>query len=371
MEKKKVCHITSAHQAKDGRIFERECVCLAKAGYDVSLVAVNVEEEECKGVKIVNVDAEKGNRIKRFLLTTKKVRDKALGLGADVYHIHDPEMLLHALRLKKSGAKVVFDSHEFFGYQILERQYIPKCLRSVISRMYMALEAYVCRRIDVVVQVCTLQGKDYFEGRCRRSVFITNYTDFSEEQKVDVNADKERKVVHAGGLSYERGISHLVEAAAFTKAEVVLAGKFETQAYYGEVKKMDGYNNVDYVGFVKRDELLPIYARCVAGVATLLHVGQYHKIDTFPTKIYEYMRLGLPVILSDSSYNMRMNDRYGFGICVAPDKPIEIAKAIDYIIANPEEAVQMGERGRKLVEEKFNWRVESKKLVELYNYLLK
>ena len=34
----KVCHMTSAHQPGDTRIFQKECVSLAKAGYQVFLV---------------------------------------------------------------------------------------------------------------------------------------------------------------------------------------------------------------------------------------------------------------------------------------------------------------------------------------------
>jgi glycosyltransferase involved in cell wall biosynthesis len=47
----------------------------------------------------------------------------------------------------------------------------------------------------------------------------------------------------------------------------------------------------------------------------------------------------------------------------------EIGKAIKYIKDNPKEAEEMGKNGRKAVEEKYNWTVEEKKLLDLYKAL--
>jgi glycosyltransferase involved in cell wall biosynthesis len=51
--------------------------------------------------------------------------------------------------------------------------------------------------------------------------------------------------------------------------------------------------------------------------------------------------------------------------------PKEIAEAIKYIIENPKEAEQMGKNGKRAVEEVYNWVNEEKKLLKLYEDLLK
>jgi predicted AAA+ superfamily ATPase len=53
------------------------------------------------------------------------------------------------------------------------------------------------------------------------------------------------------------------------------------------------------------------------------------------------------------------------GICVNPESPEEIAKAINYILENPEIAKEMGSNGKKMVETKYNWNIEEKKLIFL------
>lgn len=55
---------------------------------------------------------------------------------------------------------------------------------------------------------------------------------------------------------------------------------------------------------------------------------------------------------------------------VDPQNPAEIADAIQFIFDNPQEAEEMGYRGRRVVETKYNWLSEEKKLLEVYQRIL-
>ncbi|MEE0909990.1 MAG: hypothetical protein UIQ51_04360, partial [Bacteroidales bacterium] len=124
MQKTKVVHITIVHRRYDSRIFYKECVSLSKAGFDVSLiVADGLGNEEKQGVKIIDIGKAEASRIKRMIKTSRKAVDTALGLNADIYHFHDPDLLTASLKLKKQ-AKVIFDSHEDFPALMLQRDYI-------------------------------------------------------------------------------------------------------------------------------------------------------------------------------------------------------------------------------------------------------
>ena len=107
----KVCHMTSVHPPEDVRIFHKECVSLAEAGYEVYLVERG-ESCEKNGVHIIGLGDLPKNRLKRMTEGAKKVYEKALELDCDIYHFHDPELLPYGLKLKKKGKKVIFDSHE-------------------------------------------------------------------------------------------------------------------------------------------------------------------------------------------------------------------------------------------------------------------
>ena len=53
-----------------------------------------------------------------------------------------------------------------------------------------------------------------------------------------------------------------------------------------------------------------------------------------------------------------------------PEQVDELSNAIRYLLDHPDEARQMGENGRRAVEQQFNWGVEEKKLLALYNDIL-
>ena len=124
----KVCHMTTVHDRYDSRILKKECVSLANAGYDVTLlVADNLPDENFKNVKISSIDFSPKNRLDRILNSKKQMLKKALLINADVYHFHDPELIPVGLSLKKKNKKVIYDSHEDYPNDIKEKKlWIPK-----------------------------------------------------------------------------------------------------------------------------------------------------------------------------------------------------------------------------------------------------
>lgn len=369
MNKIKVCHVTSVHPPKDGRIFAKECVSLAKAGYEVYLVEQG-NDEICQNVRIIGCGKRPNNRFQRIFNFSRKVVRKALDVDADIYHLHDPELLPYVLKLKADGKKVIFDSHEFYALQIQTKEYLPKFIRSLISWTYIKFEDFILKRIDAAIIPCGLNGKNIFEGRVKRNEYIDNYPLLSEfYDKYDENVQKKGYVCYVGALTYERGIYHLAKAASIADVPLVLAGAYSSEKFSKMVRSLSEYSHVTYRGYVNKNEVVKIDEKAIAGMCTLLDYGQYHKCENLSTKVLEYMALGLPVILYDSIYTRKIMKEYKFGICVQPDNLKEIATAINYIKNNPYEATKMGQEGRKAIRERFNWETQAKKLLTLYNEL--
>ena len=85
----KVCHLTSVHSRYDIRIFQKECISLARHGFDVSLIVCDGREDEItKLIKIYSVDKNRSGILDRFLNSLQRVLKKAIELNADIYCFH-------------------------------------------------------------------------------------------------------------------------------------------------------------------------------------------------------------------------------------------------------------------------------------------
>ncbi len=347
----KICHLTSVHKPDDIRIFHKECSSLAKK-YDVTLVAANGINDVVNNVKLINVLVGYSGRLQRFTKAVDAVYKKALETEADIYHLHDPELLRIALKLKKKGKKVIFDAHEDLPRQLLSKPYLNKWAAKLISKVVERYEDKVVSKLDGVI-AATPHIKARF---LRINPNTENINNFPLKEELSYTVSKQNdvlnKVCYVGGITQIRGIKEMVNAMELINedVELELAGNFSPQSLQNQIEVMKGWKKVNYQGQVGREEVREIFNNCFAGLVVFYPVSNH--IYAQPNKLFEYMAAGLSVIASDFPLWQEIIEKNNCGICVNPLKPDEIANAIDFLHNNPDKAKEMGERGKKLVHEK-------------------
>ncbi|MBE6084386.1 MAG: glycosyltransferase family 4 protein [Selenomonas ruminantium] len=223
---KKICHLTSAHTQEDIRIFHKECVSLADAGYEVYQISCGNTYDK-KGVHLIGIGVKPVGRLARMRKTAMLVYQAALKVDADVYHIHDPELLPYGLKLKRLGKKVIFDSHEDIPAQIMDKEYIAKPLRKIVSAGYKVYESYVIKHLDAVV-AATPHIAEKFQNRCRKVVTVNNYPRLDDIQFHETPfTEREPIICYAGGISEIRGEKIMTEAMQNVNGTLILAGDSE------------------------------------------------------------------------------------------------------------------------------------------------
>jgi glycosyltransferase involved in cell wall biosynthesis len=365
----RVAHLTSAHPRDDIRVFLKQCRSLARAGFETHLVVADgLGDAVVDGVRVHDVGAP-GGRLARMFHASRRVADRALGLGVDICHLHDPELLLHALRLRRAGKSVIFDAHEDVPRQLLGKPYLGQVRRQVLSWVFARFERFVSSRLDAVIGATPAIARR-FQALNGLTVEVNNYPMPGELAFGSAEWTSGRnRVAYVGGIAQARGIREVVAALALTKSAVrlQLAGSFSESATEQAVKSDAGWAHVDELGMVSRGGVAELLARSVAGLVTFHDLPNH--VDAQPNKMFEYMSAGIPVIASDFPLWREIVEGNRCGICVEPTDPAAIARAIDHLVTHPEEAAEMGRNGLLAVQSRYNWSVEEAKLIDLYQRL--
>jgi glycosyltransferase involved in cell wall biosynthesis len=370
---RKIVHLTSVHPAFDVRIFHKECKSIARAGYDVTLIAAHDRDETVDGVRMKAMVPPSG-RISRMLRTTWAICRQAIREDADLYHFHDPELIPVALVMRIRGKKVIYDVHEDVPADILTKQYIPRHFRRPISWLAGLVEKKSSRYFSAVV-TATNPISRRFRFRKAGTVVVSNYPVLDQEWDPRVPSWSHRtgsSIVYAGLLSEDRCIREIVEAMNLVPpslgATLNLAGGFSPPAYAREVTAAQGWQKVNSLGVVSRSDLSLLLNSARAGLC--IYRPDPNCVEAAPNKLFEYMYAGIPVIASDFPGFHAIVNSVKCGLLVDPLDSKGIARAIEYVLTHPEEAEQMGRRGREAVSRTFNWASEEDKLLALYASLL-
>lgn len=357
-------HLTSVHVPDDTRIAARECRSMQGAGYSVTLVAPDVGRAPHPGVTTILIDRP-SRRVPRMILMPWRVFAAAWALRAQIYHLHDPELIPVGVALKLLGRCVVYDVHENLPKQILGKRWIPRWLRPGVARLSQVLEGLADLLFDAIV-VANATSLGRFNGK--HTVLVQNFPDLEEFAAMDAPAYRDRKplVVYVGAISLDRGLWSMVGAMANVRtpgARLLLAGPISPELLKAAVSR-PGWDRVEALGWQTRAEVQKLLSRSRIGLAVLHPLPNY--LDNYPSKLFEYMASGIPSIVSDFPLWRRIIEQAECGMTVDPLDVKAIARGIDELLTAEDTAERAGKRGHDAVQTKLNWRTEADKLAGLY-----
>lgn len=376
---KKVCILTSVHLPFDHRIFHKQAKSLLKAGYDVTLIAQHDKDETVDGVRIVALPKPK-NRLGR-MLGTWRVFKLALKQKADVYHFHDPELLLWGWLLRNLAHRhVIYDVHEYFVDTILFKTWIPYFLRKPIAWVFNRIEKILAGGVSAVITV-TEPMKQRFSDCQMLCVSIQNFpsleiTTRAKESKEFDSENDQYSIIYTGRMRKEKGFETILDALDLvvkqnSKVTCVILAEAGNLAWLDEernslMKRLVKGDNLKILGRVPHNEVFRY-----VGVSSIGWTPSLPYQESISTKTLEYMACGKPVVASDLSLTADIVCETKCGILVDPCDAKAHASAILYLLGHPEEAQEMGRNGQRAVLEKYNWENESKKLLEIYRVMCK
>jgi glycosyltransferase involved in cell wall biosynthesis len=361
-----VVHVSSVHQAGDPRIRLKQLKAVVDAGWRATLVTGDLDAKRGDEVEIVTVPPGRARRLRRMLVTAPRAMLAARRLRADLYHIHDPELLAWTWLLTGTGKPVVYDIHEDNVLNLAQKRYLPRLLRRPIASLLGGVENILAAPLRQII------AERAYRRRFPRAVEILNYAAVNLPLAQPAFDPTSMALLYTGNLTEHRGPVAMAELARDNPDLEVTTIGFTPDGIAERMMRTAGGGKLTVVGKGHYIPAAEIRAACRRPwlAALALFSDAPHNREKELTKFYEYMAAGLPIIASNFPVWRALIEANGVGICVPPGDAKAAAEAARWLKVHPEEGRAMAERGQELVATRFNWDAEAVRLIDFYRSLM-
>ncbi len=358
------------HNWNDDRIYQRACLGLANAGHEVHLVATQQDKSPPGSlVRFHWLKPRKG--WKRRWYSSREAVDKAKKINADVFHFHDPELLLHIkkLKLKFPESKVFYDIHE--NYCVRFKMW---GLPAFVGRLFRIFELFIIRRLDGYT-ITTQSMQELFKSSNKPSCIINNSVNISRLEKLNINDTQFTypPIIYTSGThSHARNCIETIRAMRYMNKEIpfqmIFGGKYDSDID----QEMKAQATADgTINYLKLEGMLPwevnFERTSEAFLGCVIYADNSNNRVALPNRLFEYMYCGIPVVATDFPELRNIINKTRCGILVNSEDPEDIARAFEYLLLHPEEAQAMGARGKQAIYTDYGFHVDLKRLEVFYN----
>ena len=332
MQKMKILEITVSHRSDDTRIYQKYVKSLLDADFEVGYIAPDPLINEEPGLTILPVkkSAYLWARIFGLIKKIPEIRK----FNPSFIHLHDPELLLISPFIRFFGFKIIYDMHENF-YRELDDKPISWLSNRSQKLVWRFIEKYILNKMPVVFAEASYAKHFNFISE---TMIIQNFPrkkSFSKRYQPEMIKHDKVKFVYLGTISEDRGakkmIRSLTRAFGASNFELNFIGDITDPTLETSLQHVfSKHKNIIFHGYQSMDDAWNICKDCDVGLAILDPKDNY--MESYPTKLFEYLICGLPVITSNFELYRGLVEKYNLGLCVNPMSDDEISNALRNII---------------------------------------
>ncbi|MEO3853616.1 glycosyltransferase family 4 protein [Acrocarpospora sp. B8E8] len=375
----------------DRRVWQESCT-LRDAGWEVHVICpkgatIDTEAEvEIDGIKIHRypLKAATGGPLgylreySSALLHTYRLARK---LGpVDVVHACNPPDLLFLVagRLKRQGARFVYDQHDLVPELYLSRfgrgqDFLYRAVRWLERRTYRSADVVISTNgsyRDIALSRGGKQPDEVFVVRSAPSVDRF----YQVEPDESIKRGKPHLLCYLGVMGPQDGVDYALRALASLRDDLgrddwhaVFVGAGDTfEAMVALSRELGLSDRVEFTGRIPDEELM----RYLSTADVCLAPDPLNPLNDVSTmnKIMEYMAMGRPVVSFDL-HEAKVSA--GDAAVYAPaNDEAEFAKLVARLLDDPEERLRMGEIGRARVSGPLSWERSKAALLSAYEAVL-
>ncbi|MFW5879533.1 MAG: glycosyltransferase family 4 protein [bacterium] len=298
----------------------------------------------------------------------------------DVIHVHDlPLSKVGYFFKKKYNVKLVCDQHEYYSNWIVHTNHYNRGIGKIINWLsdWRAYERKYLHKADLVITIEEPLRKCYLDevGLPGEKVILVPNTptlDIFNENNVDEKIVDQYKnnfmIFYAGGIDKLRGLDLVIESLKILRNEVpsvkfVVAGR-QARGFDIEyiARRHHVLNHVDFIGWIDIEKIPSYIAASKIGVFT--PPGNRDEIhNTIATKIYQYMAMDTPVIVSDVKLMKEFVENNEIGVAVKNSE--EFASVVQKWSTDSELYIKMKDNCKR-IKKQYVWDHTIKQLVDFY-----
>jgi len=383
---------------------EKEARALINSGHEVYVLSLGrngmPESDNFRGINVIHIFPRKSflNRAWEYLwfvtffirpFWRERLEEVIKQYEIDIIHVHDLPLVKTAVSVaKKFGIPIIADLHENYPEAVKALKGSRKSLKSRIYNLlipvwrWKRLEKTVLHRVDEVITVVD-EAKKHYVNDCGlppdKVTVVMNVVDLEEFERLGIDKTITEKyrdnfvISYIGGFGPHRGLDIAIKSMPrilreIPHAKLLLVGGKGPPEYETYLKKLcrdlKVERNVEFTGWVDFS-LVPSYI-AASNVCLIPHRPSGHTNTTIPHKLFQYMAMRKPVIVTDCKPLKTIVEECNCGIVVPPDDFNAMAEAIIKLYKDEDYARLLGENGRRMVEEKYNWKNEARKLLKVY-----
>ncbi len=337
----------------------------------------NCNKKECMdGVRIERVtikSSEMRGPVQIFFLLSFWIKAffRLLFEKIDVIHCHNLDVVpLGYVLSKVKRCSVIFDAHEPNYYALWPEKW-QKLLRIVN-----AIESFLAKRMDAIIVTNEFQLNKFSNMGIKSVEVIGNYPvdDFIINNLLSEKFQKDKVVFgRIGTIYHDVGIEETADAFKgiihrHKDTELLLAGRV-VESYRKDLMDAIGLidNGVKLTGSYSAEEMPDLYNQIDVSLMIYRKTNWFKEIT--PTKFFDSLAHGVPVIMTDIGGLGKIVEKYQCGIIVEENDIEGIQNAMEQLILDKKLRKEMAENGLKLIKEDFNWKNMEGRLKGIYESL--
>ena len=365
-EKRNIFIGTSVHRWNDNRIFYKEAISLAKR-FNVQLHApADFDQKSLHGVTIFGLPIWKKESDRKKIRKELWVRLKK-NTNTDIFIFHDPELIWIGIKVAVfSYIKVIYDIHEDTIQSIRRKKWLTPLNKLIAIIGYSLLQG-----LSKPIFNHYLLAEDSYKNFIKsKTTVIHNYPIKKEWPK---EKEKIFDLVYLGDVTEDRGGLLMVDLLSiltyiYPEVKLAMVGKVEANANHlinKRVNKLKLEKHLEIFGYMNYPDAMEIVCKSKIGLCLLKPIQNY--IQSYPTKLFDYMQAGIPYISSNFPLYEELLNECQAGILVDPLDVKGTANEISSLLNNSDKYDRMSQNGINILKNNYNWDSQEEKLITVIN----